>query len=281
MRLRRSAYYALWTLVPHIGRTWRLDVPQRVTVLLTYYHPQRAKHLGRQVQNLLKCDFVDRIVVSSHNPELDLDVLPEPGNGRRRPSERRSHARGRGLGKSPRVTVRREPVPRPCGHRWHVARSLDAEYVIVVDDDVLLFPWQLAKLFERLVDDPQSPHGVAGMLRLKDGGLEYHEREERTVDFLTEVYVVTRSHIARYEEIERQLRATPAVGETIDTMGDFLVISQAGTRSPRIHDVGRLLRCETFNQVGFATHRQDGFAEQVQEIDRALKEVVRFTAGSD
>lgn len=251
IRPRRWVRYALWTLVPHLGRTWSLEVPERVTVLLTYYHPRRATHMRHQVRSLLRCDFVERIIVSSHNPALPIDAS---------------------LADDDRVTVRREPAHRGCGHRWRVARSLGAEYAIALDDDLLLFPWQLATLCARLIEHPEVPHGLAGMLRLEDGGLEYHEREERPVDYLSEVYAVTGKHLDRYAEIERRITTAPGVGEMIERAADFMVISQTGRSRPRIHRVGRLLRCETFNQPGFALHKDPEFFERVRRVDQALKE---------
>jgi hypothetical protein len=253
IRPRRVARYALWTLVPYLGRTWSLGVPDRVTLLLTYCHPRRTRHLAHQVRNLLRCDFVERIVVSSHNPDLRLDSLLTAADDR--------------------VMFRQEPVRRGCGHRWRVARTLDAAYVIAVDDDLLLFPWQLAKLYAHLLEDPEVPHGFAGMLRLEDGGLEYHERENRPVDYLSEVYALTRKHLERYEEIERRVKTRPGVGDMIEQAADFVLIGHAGRGRPRIHRVGRLLRCETFNQAGLALHKEAGFAEQVRQVGQALKDL--------
>jgi hypothetical protein len=64
---RRRIRHALWILNGYIGRTVSLDIPQKVTVLLTPYNPIRMNQIGSQVRNILKCAFVDQIAISNHN----------------------------------------------------------------------------------------------------------------------------------------------------------------------------------------------------------------------
>ncbi len=70
--LARKLKYVLWTLNGYVGRTVSAHAPQKVTVLITYYHPARMQHIEPQVRNILKCTFVDKLVISNHNPMYAL-----------------------------------------------------------------------------------------------------------------------------------------------------------------------------------------------------------------
>ncbi len=69
-KLTRKIRYALWALNGYVGRTVSLNIPQKVTVLITYYHPARMEHMEPQIRNILKCNFVDKLIVSNHNPDI-------------------------------------------------------------------------------------------------------------------------------------------------------------------------------------------------------------------
>lgn len=249
--LTRKVRHAMWTLNGQFGRTASLDISEKATVLITYFHPARMADIDAQIGNILKCDFVEKLVISNHNPDVDLEQKVRVRDGR--------------------LVFWRQDVRRGCGYRWLVASELDPEYLIVIDDDMLFFPSQLAKLFRHLVNDPTMPHGISGFLRRDGGVLEYRERENLSVDYLCETYAVTREHLRRFLAFRSMVAGDGDVLEMIETAADFMVISRTGAGSPRIHDVGRLFKSATFKQSGVAVHKRDGFDESLVVVGRAMQ----------
>jgi hypothetical protein len=168
--LRKIKYY-LWALNGFWGLRSRTDTSQKATILFTYFSPVRMKHINHQLRNIFKCDFVGQVIISNHNPDVDIASLIKVMDER--------------------IKVVNQNVRRGCGHRWLVANEFSPEYLIVVDDDVLIFPGQLKKLFEALVTEPEMPHGFAGMVQHSDGYLEYRQEEERSLDYICEIYALT------------------------------------------------------------------------------------------
>lgn len=251
-RLTRRIRYALWKLNGYIGRTVSIDIPQKVTVLITYYHPVRMEHIEPQIRNILKCSFIDKLVISNHNPEVDVEEKVKV--------------------KDKRLVFLSQDVRRGCGYRWLIANNLNPEYLIVVDDDVLFFPAQLARLFKHLINEPDIPHGISGFVRLANDELEYHEKENMTVNFLCEAYAVTRNHLKRYMEFKQLVAENKTVNEMIDSAADFMVISQTGSGNPKIHNVGRLFKSLTFRQTGVAVHKEESFGQSLLEVSRVLND---------
>lgn len=241
----------MWVLNGYIGRTVSVDIPQKVTVLITYYHPSRMEHINPQIRNILKCRFVEKLVISNHNPDVNIEEKVKI--------------------KDRRIQCINQTIRRGCGYRWIVANELTPEYLIVVDDDILFFPAQLAKLFKRLVSEPMMPHGITGMLNLEN--LQYHEKKDMTVDFLCEAYAVTGEQVSRYMELRRLVGAKDGMLEMIDSAADFMLISRTGSYKPKIHNVGRLFKSDTFKQVGVAVHKNDGFDKVVLEVGHVLNGV--------
>lgn len=241
----------MWVLNGYVGRTVSVDIPQKATVLITYYHPSRMIHINPQVRNILKCSFVDKLIISNHNPDINIgDKVKIKDN---------------------RLHFINQPIRRGCGYRWILANELDPDYLIVVDDDILFFPTQLARLFKSLVAEPMMPHGITGMLRLETQELEYHEKENMTVDFLCEAYAVTGEHVKRYMELRQLVNANEGMTEMIDSAADFMLISRTGSHNPKIHNVGRLFKAATFKQAGVAVHKDDGFDKTVLKVGQELK----------
>jgi hypothetical protein len=234
----------------HIGRRVSLDIPQKATVLITYYHPARMDHIEAQVRNVLKCSFVDKLVISNHNPDVRIEDKIKIKDGR--------------------LNFINQTTRRGCGYRWLVAQELNPEYLIVVDDDIWFFPLQLAKLFSHLVAEPLIPHGITGMLFVENKDLEYHEKKDMTVDFLCETYAVTGDQVNQYMELRRLVAKNEDLADMIDSAADFMIISRAGAGKPKIHDVGRLFKADTFKQVDVAVHKNDRFDKSVLEVGRVL-----------
>lgn len=251
-KVAKQVVYMLWILFGFIG--WKLQVrgSQKLTVLITYYSPARLRHVNHQIRNLLKCAFVEKVIISCHNPDVKIE----------------EHVRVR----DPRLVLLNQSVRRACGYRWKVAREYASHYLVVVDDDIVLFPWQLKVLFENLLLAPGIPHGLSGMIHNEDGDLEFHQREDIEVHYLTEMYAVTREQIEQYFEMmnifEKQDANLPA---EIEYLSDFVVISQTGKQNPRIHKAGRLFRDDTYNAQGTAIHKEEQFSRIVNKVAQAVK----------
>ena len=252
--LLRRVWYALWALNAYIGKTVSLDIPQRVTVLMTYYHPARMNHIDLQVRNILKCAFVEKVVVSNHNPDVRIEDKANVRNQR--------------------VVYINQPARRACGYRWRVASALNAEYLVVVDDDILLLPSQLKTLFQQLILAPQVPHGFSGVVYVGNDQFEFRQRENIEVQYLCEVYAVTQDHVKRYSEMERLIvERDETLRDTVERYGDFVVISQTGAQNPRIHKVSRLFRADTFKTHGVANHKDEEFDSSMLQVSRAVERI--------
>ncbi|MCK4817355.1 glycosyltransferase family 2 protein, partial [bacterium] len=226
--------------------------PEQVTVLITYYNPSRMKHIEYQIRNILKCNFVEKLIISNHNPDIQLE--------------------NRTIFRDKRLVFLNQNIKRGCGYRWEIASSFNPEFLIVLDDDILIFPSQIAELFKHSVSEPEIPHGYTGMLHLENKEFEYHERVSMKVDYLCEIYAVTRSHLNQYKELEKVIGRDVTLADMIESSVDFMVISQTGSNNPKIHKTGRIFRCTTFNDEGVAVHKEDGFRDRMFEIHKALEE---------
>jgi hypothetical protein len=249
----KKIMYPLWVLNGYIGRKFSLDGPQKLTVLVTYYNPVRMKHTEPQVRNILKCDFVEKLIISNHNPDIRIE----------------DRVRIRDM----RLVLMNQEIRRGCGYRWSIANQFDPEYLVVVDDDILLFPGQLAKLFMHLVHEPEIPHGFTGFRQLENNEFEYRAKENITVDFLCEIYALTGSHLKQYTTLKNLVARNDTLTEMIENTADFMVISRTGSQNPKIHNVGPLLRCPTFNKTGVAVHKEKGFGEIMSEVGLALSNI--------
>jgi hypothetical protein len=154
-----------------------------------------------------------------------------------------------------------------------VADQFSPQYLIVMDDDILLFPWQLRKLFGSLIMEPNLPHGFAGMVQQSNGFLEYHQKTERSVDFICEIYAITGKQLQQYMQLKTQIEKSPDLAKSIEFTADFIIVSRTGNMKPKIHRAGHLLRCPTFNQAGVAVHKEQTFLDDVHSVTFALDNV--------
>jgi len=253
-KFTKKLRYAMWALNGRFGRKITVESPQMVTVLITYFHPARMKHINAQIGNILKCSFVDKVVVSNHNADIKIEEKVST--------------------RSERVVFINQSVSRACGYRWRLAKDLGADYLVAVDDDVLLFPNQLKTLFEHLINEPDIPHGFSGMLQLDNNAFQYREQENIDVHYLCEVYAVTKNHVERYSKIEDLLAEEDStLPDTVERLGDFIVISQTGSANPRIHQTQRLFRSDTFKTIGIANHKDEKFIDSITEVSQAVERI--------
>jgi hypothetical protein len=199
------------------------------------------------VRSLLKCTFVEKIIVSNHNPAVSIRDFV-------RVQDRR-------------LTLLDQSVRHGPGYCWVLAAREDAEYFMRIDDDVLLFPRQVALLFRWLVEQPSAPHGLSGRI-----GSRYVQCRETEVDGLFSLYAATRAHVDRYlDHTDRMVRAGLLTVEDVELWSEDIVLSSTGSGKPRIHDVGFLLQGLTCWHSRVALHRQPGFREHRLQVENALE----------
>jgi len=254
----REALYHAWRLRGRVTPPLPATGTERLTVLIPAYHARRSRNIAPLVRACLQCRFVERVVVSNHNPDTSVAAIVPV--------------------RDPRVTLIEHGVRRGCGYIWHVASEQPGACFLVIDDDQLLYPAQIAALFRALVADPSVPHGLCG------GSVtgEYLERCEREVDVLYNAYAVTRAHLDAFHRLSRELVASGAAHpDEIEHRCDDVVISRSGGGRARIHDVGFILRCRTGGMEGVAIFREPGFDDVRVRVDRALAEIqARAAAGN-
>jgi len=250
-RLRRQVFYRLWKLYTYVGPRLSLPREEKVTIIIPSYSPERVRFVEPNARALLKCDFVERVVVSNHNPATRIRDWVRIDD--------------------PRLTLVDQGVRRGPGWAWLVAAEFDPAFLISIDDDLLVMPHQVKDLFLSLLVEPSVPHGRAG----SSAGTYHHcpaaPAGEMNVDVLYGIYAVTRTHLKRYCEI---LQALPADGdvssETIEYLADDIVISRTGDARPKIHNFGRLIYLPTFDKPGVAIHMEPEFEETRGRVRRAL-----------
>jgi len=252
-RLIRKIRYTIWTLNGFFGKTLSLDIPQKTTILITYFDLSRMNHLKSQIRNLRKCNFIERIIISNHNPEIQIEYED--------------------VVRDERLVIINQKTKRGCGFRWSIAGSFDPEYLIVMDDDIMLYPTQIASLFMHLISEPENPHGFTGMLRNENKEIEIYDEKDLVVDFICETYAVTRQHLRRYMEIEKHITINKQLSKMIESSADFIIISQSGLSNPRIHNLGRIIKCPTHNKAGIAVHKEEGFDKSLSTVIKSIDDI--------
>jgi hypothetical protein len=268
-RFRRSLYAPLRAAVNYLQTiVWRLrvrwgpavsiDSDARLTVvLLSYLRPANIEPI---IRGALKCEFVNKIVVQNNNPDIDIHDWVTVS--------------------SDRVRIYNSPTRQGAGSRWSVALGENETFYLAVDDDVFLFPGQIAELFSRLLEDASVPHGVHGVLydqgETGSGGALVHlARREARVDVLHQLYLTSHDHVRRYQEILVALKErSPKLLEIASRFGDDVVISHCGAGAARIHNVGLITTCASWAKKGVALHQLDDFLKDRLLLFRAIKELV-------
>ena len=255
-RLSQRVFLQWWELYGYVAPRVSLPVLERVTVIIPGYSVERARFVETSVRALLRCDFVERVIVSNHNPTTRIRAWVRLTD--------------------PRLTLIDHPVRHGPGWRWLVASNFDPEYLICIDDDVLVMPHQVAALFRTLLADPAVPHGRAGAI-----GNQYYQYPTpgdgaMEVDDLYIVYAVTRAHLKRYGDLVAAVTATGHVSsDEIEYLADYLLISRAGHAMPKIHNVGRLMQLPTFDKPGVAVHKEPAFEATRLRVRRTLERLTK------
>ena len=258
--LSRLARRARWRVQARLGAALPTRFGEsRATAIVASFG--RMRNVAPIVRTLLRCGFVERVVVSNHAPWVRIEDWVRV--------------------RDPRLRLSNEPVRRGSGHRWSVARATAAEHFIVVDDDVFVRAPQLEALFGRLLDDPSVPHGLHGARRAPGGAgvpagapLRWTQvsRRETDVEVLHKVYLVARARVDEYFRLRAALAGRdPSLPALVDDFGDDLLISATGRGRPRVHDVGSYAECRTAQRSGVAVSSSERFSDARERILRELR----------
>jgi Glycosyl transferase family 64 domain len=203
-----------------------------VVVLLSHNRPQNLEIL---VRGALQNGFVRKIIVSNSNPKFHLADWVKVSDAR--------------------LQLIDEKQPTLPGHRFVIAAAERGDYFLSVDDDIFFTPKQWAGFFECLLRDGEVPHGISGQLyrpgTVFSNGSPFHHREniEAEVDVLIGAYAFTRVQLNKVFKLADALHlgSLSQIGN-----GEDILLSFAGSRASRIHDLGRPLLCASTSLKGVA-----------------------------
>lgn len=255
----RSAYlygYLRWQREVRRADRVAIPGPERLTVILLSF--RRVRNMEPIVGALLRCEFVEKVLVSNNNPEIRMADWIRLRDDRLRLID--------------------QPRKTPPGIRFELARKEPGRYFLSIDDDVLLSPEQVKRLFLGVLSRPGAPHGIHGEGYVGESKKTFppYWRVDRKgyhgqVDNLNTVYGFTREHLA---EMERLAGRLDLGGGGIAEMGngEDLLVSASGDERPWIHDVGPVALCLSSHRIGVATWAsRPGFFTERKELFLKLR----------
>ncbi len=214
------------------------DVSTPFTVILQSY--KRPWNIKPMVKMMLRFDCVERVIVSNNN-ELSAFSFQFSDD---------------------RVQIINQKKHYPASKFAMIALEetrKGATHFLCIDDDLLLFPDQIARLIRALIHDPSVPHGLVGQRVIENGEWMHHLTGNVPIDILNRVYAFTAEHIHRYAELLHGLGYDSDEAMAMLPFGSDIVLSRSGAAKPRIHDVGRLLDCPTNAKPGIARFKEKDF----------------------
>ena len=226
-------------------------------VLLSHNRPQNIDWI---VRSALKNAFVGSLVVSNSNRGIQIADWVRV--------------------EDPRLTLVDERESTQPGHRFAIARQMDADWFLAVDDDIFLTPEQWMLFFSRLVEQPAVPHGLTGNL-YKENGIDRQElpfahvtEVECEVDVLIGAYAFSRDHLDSLFSISKGL-GFPNI--SLVRNGEDIMLSFAGSGRPVIHDLGRIFCCATSSVEGVALWKTHGnFWRERAELFERVRELAGY-----
>jgi hypothetical protein len=243
----RACVRLLWVLNSRVGLTVSLPLDLKGMVILTGYQAERMKNIEPLIRSALKCTFVEKVIVSNHNPLLHIRDWVKITDRR--------------------LTLTDQVVRRGAGYQWELMKQEAAHFVLAIDNDTLLFPRQMARLFAHVAAKPEVPHGIAG-----ETNLGYIQSQEAEVNTLFQAYAVTGRHIQSYSDRLQAIRQIDqAAADGVEIFGDDLIISATGAGLPMIHNIGFVLRCATASERGVSTFTMTGFEANRVRIQQCLE----------
>ena len=130
-RARKQLEFAKLRYSANFGRY--LDSGNRPSAAVIVQSFARPQNIELIVKLALRCRFVDSVIVSNNNPEVDLKQWVRI--------------------KDSRYTLISQNQKMPCGTRFDIAKGLPHRHFICIDDDVFLRPCQIMALYSSLLDN--------------------------------------------------------------------------------------------------------------------------------
>ncbi|QIR37993.1 glycosyltransferase family 2 protein [Tolypothrix sp. PCC 7910] len=239
---------------------WQLNQPRTkskftdktcVVVLLSHNRPHNMNIL---VKGALHQNFVSKVIVSNSNINVRITDWIKI--------------------KDSRLVLIDETIPTQPGHRFVIADRENSNYFLSIDDDILLMPNQWVTFFDRLVADDEVTHCLTGNVYLPEkvasNGSPFHQVTgiEQDVDVLVGSFAFTRKHLERMFALANSLGIHQM---TNVRNGEDILLSFAGIRSPRVHNVGHIWSCASSSLPGVAlwqTH-QNFWEERISIFEKA------------
>lgn len=263
--IRRSLRRLLSPMALHLlhlrckyGPNLTVEGNEKLTVVVASF--ARPENLQIIIDALVKCLFIDTIVVTNHNPDVKMEDYVRAPCGR--------------------VNILNSPTRRPPGYRFEVAVRSSGQYFVILDDDIFMFPEQLRWLFQYLMDNPSVPHGFHGTRYVADADSKeqinmYHvARREDWVDILHQGYAVTRIHIERMMALTQSIVSAHDYDDHHpDSFADDILISHGGTGKARVHNLWPIITCSSALESPIAVSCQQDFGKKREKIYRYVKKI--------
>lgn len=223
-----------------------------VAVLLSYKRPQNMQWITK---SLLTTNFISRVIVSNNNPDLRMEDWFDYSDDR--------------------VELLNQKVRRRAGYRFEIAKDLNDQYFIFIDDDLFLKPSQLSTLFDALLSNPSVPHGVWGQRFINNNNELSWEDGVRNIngelDVINRSYFLTRKHVENFIKLMNSL----GIHQVTDLkFGDDMILSFSGDGRPICHDVGNLLDCISKDKDGIAIWKENEFFSYRSEMFKKLTSIM-------
>ncbi|MBD2338949.1 hypothetical protein H6G64_18405 [Calothrix sp. FACHB-156] len=222
-----------------------------VVVLLSH---NRYRNMELIVSCALHNTFVSKVIVSNSNPAVKITDWVKVQDSR--------------------LVLIDETFPTQPGHRFVLANREDSNYFLSIDDDIFLMPHQWVAFFDKLVADDEVTHCLTGNVyrpgTVASNGSPFHQVTgiEQDVDVLVGSFAFTRQHLDRMFALAHTLGIHQM---TNLRNGEDILLSFAGIRSPRVHDVGHIWSCASSSLPGVAlwqTH-QNFWQERISIFEKA------------
>ena len=212
--------------------------PKATAIILSYARPQNIQWIALA---LLKCDFIEKVIISNNNPEMKINSWIKIDD--------------------PRLEIQNQPVRRRAGYRYEIAKDLDSPYYIFIDDDLYLSCEQIEQMYAELLKNPDVAHGLwgqtievseSGALSITNGVHSINE----PIDVINRAYFLARHHVDRFLEILKII----GINEVTNLkFGDDMILSMSSKNKPQCHNIGHILECYTANMEGIAIWTEQSF----------------------
>lgn len=249
----KKLLYWKWRVNGYIGRKQSLDpdTGNGILAILTSYNTERLKNIDPIIRSLLKCKFIEKVILSNHNPDIVIEQWVRV--------------------KDERLNLVNQNTRYGPGHRWEIAYKEDSDFIILIDDDLFIYPAQIKILFQHLFKQPGVPHGITGHYKSR-----YYQNLEMEVDTLHQVYAITRQHLEKYFELLHAIKTIDYLAyESIELYADDVLISRSSIDKPVIHNIGSLLRCDTARKRGVAVHMEENFIARRKRVVEVLDKILQ------